>query len=957
MGMWNPFSVRVYSVRSPLRWTVGLGLCAWTSIHSVPSTFAQDPLAPPAPPKAEVATPEPPPSLSASSNTRLNDTATLERLGTVIGQGLQDAQELKRLGQLAKEAGDLRLAVRLLEQSLNSAQKEGVSPAEQARVMTALGDVLAQGGHAARGTPLLEAAGMMAHASGDPVARREALYALGREQWLAGTPQKAEKTLELALSLTEPPPPLVAKGLKSARPSRSLMGEEERTARLQLAEVYLESGQQLQALKQYRRIAEALATSDLQRLRAHVSEQVGWLESSQGNLTAAREAWGDALTQYRLLKDVSGEAQALDALAKVAFRQQNQPDAVDIGRKAAQAWASVPLPRQAMLSLAQVAWSHERLEQWPLALEQLEKALALARAGQFTEDEAALLARLGLVHQRMDNLDGAMTAFQQALELREKRQKPAGLGASADWVAPLALARLSSQLGKANTDQYFELALSRIDASNAGVGLNPIDLPWLDARLKAYDEVILRAMALGNVARAFDTTERARVRRYHDLSQAREGSPYLAAYQSASSGESGAAHALSAHRADVSPEVADRADEVLRGQSPRERARVNGYETPPMPVWNTKRALQFAHTHQTTLVSFFAIQEQLIAWVLTPDGRVEGMVLPMECSKVEEWVEWLQQRFSSPVPPVKGSKKLHTPSTPVSPLETFRSLDRDTYTLLRDLHRALIEPLLPWLPTSQDSALAVVSGGALLALPFGMLLDAEGSPLIQRHPVIQSPVTALLEPLYVRRNLVWVGKNELYLIGEGRGAGLPASAERMSTLDERLRKGAFRSSLDVYTVLTDLNATDEAAVNALARPTAVQLVAPAFYQDSHPWLSGLVFARGGEVADVDGVLTLAELPAGQLQARVAILPAGGAAGGPPVALLEPWALGWLGTGVQAVLQVQGNAGFPAPLADRFYQSLLLNRSPMNALRDMQLEALTQGVPFSQVGGLLMIGAL
>lgn len=865
------------------------------------------------------------PASSATASPPPTAQQVLEQLGAAIGAGLKDARLLQEEAMMARRAGDLSQAIRLLTDALSAAKAQALKPGAEAALMVDLGDTLAEAGEVERGVALLEAARQISAQAGEQNVQLQALSKLGREQALAGELRSARRTFEDALTV-----------LKQA-PSPAI----EQSIRLELTDIYLKQGMSDAALEQLLSLEKSTVASTERTLRAHILQRVAWILLEKNDPEAARTRLVETLQLFRQAGDRTGEAQALDALA-LSLRQSGAlREAAARRDQAAQVWASIPLERQALLSLAAGAEALELAGQYNEALPLLEKALSKAIQEGLETDAAALRARLGVLFDTVGNIEQAVKYLMAS---RSVRSKPGQPGA---WIASLGLARIHSRQGRIDADTFYQEALDLIDRDNASYSMTEVDAPWLSSRLQAYEEGILRALHSGEPERAFELAERLRVRRFRDLEQSRERAASLESW--------GKGRGITLLGSGPSrQEIEERVEEVLEGLAPTDLQT----STIRMPLWNAKRALQFARNNQTTLVAYTALSKYYVVWVLTPDGRVEVKELPIERSRIEEWQQLLLNRLQAePTTPRSGSSRAsNVVGTQKSSLTSVQKLDRDTYTLLRDLYNALIAPVAVYLPSQGSQRIAMVTGERLLALPFGMLLDSEGDPLLKRSPILTAPVTAMLEPLYVRRNIIWVGKAELFLMGEGRRDAFSVGYEPLAPLDQRLKTGVFKSYLDSYNVRTDINATDGAVVNALKRPTAVQLSTRGFFHRGQPWLGGVIFSRTGDVSEEDGVLTVAELPFGQLQARVLVMPVhdGAEALGERLA---PYSMGWLGAGAQSLVFPLGRTGLTGELADGFYAGLLKGLAPADALREAQLQALSRGEAFRKAAGLVFLGAL
>lgn len=837
-----------------------------------------------------------------------------EQLGGAIGAELKDALELQKRGRQAREAGDLTLAIRYFEQALSSSKEQGWKGDQRAVLMTELGDALAESGESQRGSALLSAAEQLAASTSSHRVRLLALTRLGREQWLADRPDEARRSFEKALAVLNTSPDV----------------ELEVDVRLQLSRIYLERDQQNRALEQLNVLQGLLNSPTQRRMRAWVLEQSATLEAGSAILDAAARHYDEALVLYRSLQDVSGEATTLDARARLEAQRGQWKDAAALWRQAVKVWEGVPLPRQAVLALAEVARCHEQQEQWGQAREALELALQKARTSGLVGDVPGLQTRLGRVFQQQSELALAVKSFREAIAASS------GSRTWTRWMAPLGLARVLDVTGSQEAGDSYLQALTALDETRADLTPDAIEAPWLSERQTAYEEAAARLLRKGQPEKALELTERARLRRFKDLLESRPGSPLLGALGS------GRGHALK-----VTPPLAQalngQLEEVLGGASP-----VSRLGSPRMPQsWDARRLQALARQQRTWVASWAFLGSELAGWVVTPEGKIEGKLLPTPRAVLEEKIGLLHARM------------LETESRPASGKTSggvASRLDKGALELLRSLNDALLQPFASLLPQEEGARLALVVEGLPALIPFGLLVNPANQALIERYSVIASPLASLLEPLYVRRSVIWVGKSELFLFGEARRSGVSAPEERLELVRPVLQQGAFRSHPDVLNVMTGPEATDASVAIALKRPAAVQLMTRAFYHQGHPFLSGWVLSDTGEVTEADGLLTCAELPFGELQARVVVLPPFDA---PELGKgrVSAVSLGWLTAGAQTLVYPVGGKGLTGATADRFYQGLMEGLSPMEALRRAQLAALLSGEPWNEVGALLLVGAI
>lgn len=150
---------------------------------------------------------------------------------------------------------------------------------------------------------------------------------------------------------------------------------------------------------------------------------------------------------------------------------------------------------------------------------------------------------------------------------------------------------------------------------------------------------------------------------------------------------------------------------------------------PPSPTIDMVIAASTRSGH--TLVEYFPLQDELVTWLVRPDGTVTVTRSPVSLATITQSATELRDLLT-----------LRRPSP--------RQRERTT-ALLEWLGQQLWSPLpVDALPTDPDEPVVVVPHGPLFRIPFSAIRDAQGRYLAQAHALIIAPAAAMLPQLRER---------------------------------------------------------------------------------------------------------------------------------------------------------------------------------------------------------------
>ncbi|MEA3357490.1 MAG: CHAT domain-containing protein, partial [Patescibacteria group bacterium] len=145
--------------------------------------------------------------------------------------------------------------------------------------------------------------------------------------------------------------------------------------------------------------------------------------------------------------------------------------------------------------------------------------------------------------------------------------------------------------------------------------------------------------------------------------------------------------------------------------------------------------LEIIKNNGSTVVEYFLMEEQLVIWVVSPEGEIETKIVPIDKTELEATIHKATCLLSSP----ENSKK-----------------DREQLLgFLHRLYQMLILPIEDLLPTSTpesiDKVVTLIPHGRLFKVPFGALVTSLGDDIekrpkyfIEAHPLAYSPSIEIL---------------------------------------------------------------------------------------------------------------------------------------------------------------------------------------------------------------------
>lgn len=531
---------------------------------------------------------------------------------------------------------------------------------------------------------------------------------------------------------------------------------------VEIGNAYLRQPQEGPALNAYRQALARPEIADATLLRAHALTSIAAIQRRQGDLDAAEASLAEGL-------DLFGEA---------------------------------PERRRALLVRAGI---HRVRGEADRARETYRQALDLYAGANDPLGEGRALAGLGLVLLGEGNVREAQASYEQAVALAESARDDDTL-----WHALWGLARCQRHDGDLEAAaRSLARSLNHVDLRREGLRTDEGKVTFVESVSDLFDELIdihlARAGAQAGEATvlppsealdaALAVAERARGSALLDLLGQRRrarlaqdhtarGSRFLPFDERApgmfvdfSPMSQSAPHigmGIAAPGEPTAPDLGALLDEVKR------LAREDG----TFPEGDLEAmAARLAHGEATMpgtsdeappeplplpRLVFHLLPEQTAVFAVSADGKVHAIVVPQGRDAVQAEVARLRAALGVDTAP-RGMRLARETRSRAA---TTRA---DSEPMLRDLYATYLAPLEPYLPSDAHTPLVIEPHGTLWLLPFAALLDADGIPLGERHPLLHSPSAAVLDG--IRREPDYGSPSDLRALVVGNPA-MPALSER-----------------------------------------------------------------------------------------------------------------------------------------------------------------------------------
>lgn len=448
----------------------------------------------------------------------------------------------------------------------------------------------------------------------------------------------------------------------------------------------------------------------------------------------------------------------------------------------------------------------------------LQSALDVATEIEDQAGMASTLNLLGKAYRHQGNDKQSLKVFRQALSINKVIENQPGVGLThhnmgETWLQAKDYSKASTALAK---------AVEIWEALRPGL-TNANKVSLFETQVMTYSYLQTALIALEKPDQALEVAERGRARAFIELLASRIGADSSRQFQQ------------------PSPPTIDQIRNIARSQ-------------------------------KATLVEYSLLPEQLLIWVITPDGLVS--LRQVDLNKLSEQS---QQSLPQMVAEARQAMEMGTGTDMMS-----LSLDglpvAQSPNHLSQLHQVLIDPIADLLPKNADERVIFIPHRELFMVPFPAL-EGEDGPLIARHTMLTAPSIQLLHYTEQRRKQLQQSPRKALVVGNpdmphiSPGVDLPA--EPLLPLPGAEQEAVKIASLLDTSALTGSDATESLVTEQMSKAPVIHLATHGLLEE----LKHLGFSIPGAIAltpsaqQNDGLLTTSEILNLDLQAELVVLSA------------------------------------------------------------------------------------
>ena len=582
-----------------------------------------------------------------------------------------------------------------------------------------------------------------------------------------------------------------------------------------------------------------------------------------GQYAKALEFYQQALTIRQEIGDRSGEAITLSNLGTIYLDLGQEVQALKFLEQALAIHTELGKRQAEGTTLNSIGALFERTGRYTQALEFYQKVLAIRKEVGDRRGEAVTLNNIGGIYTDLAQYLKAVESFQQALGIFREASDSGGEGMILNNIG--SVYRELNQYSQAL--EYYQQALAinqKIrDRKGEGVTLSNIG--------ELYDSQGQYSQAETTLFAAIEVWESLRAR---DLKDDQKVSIF----------EQQAYTYRLLQRALVAQNKSEQA--LLIAERGRARAlvelldsklskKINNQTNIKHP--NLREIKQIASQQNATLVQYSIVNEplkvegkqewqqsKLYIWVIKPTGEIGFEQVDLKKSlntSLQELVTTSRQSIGV------RARSLYTEFDP-TPAQTDR---------LKQLHKLLIEPIAPYLPTEPNQRIIFIPQNELFLAPFPALQDASGKYLIQKHTILTAPSIQVLQLTHEKRKAV--SGNGAVVVGNPTMPSVTTKLgeppQRLSNLPAAQKEATDIAQLLNTKALTGQEATKAGVLPKLSKARMIHLATHGLLDDFKglgvPGAIALAPDGTGELND--GLLTSNEIFDLKLNAELVVLSA------------------------------------------------------------------------------------
>lgn len=468
--------------------------------------------------------------------------------------------------------------------------------------------------------------------------------------------------------------------------------------------------QALEIFQQFGSTDNGLSFGEVRLLYDRLSQNAPALEFRQQGIAVRREVG----TAFKTTFSASpGRAATLNNLAQIyssfgelatalKLHQQALAVARDLGDRAGEA-----------ISLNSIGQVYYKLGQVEPALKTYEQALAVYRQVGDRTGEGVTLSNIGRLYDRLGNSSQALKFYRQALQIHRDVKDQANEGVTLSNIGRLLLK--SGKLKEAT--ETLRQAAQVLESLRPGLS-DTAKVSLFETQSSTYRALQQALVAQNQPEGALEIAERGRARAFVEL---------LAGKLSAT---------------DASPDMPE--------------IKPLGAKPNSIATSSVAEIRQIAKTHNSTLVEYSVIEDnllsqgktpttQILIWVIKPNGQITLRQTTLPPSLKNSSLETLVLDSRGAIGAGNRGFTFNENAALIAQVAANIPDESGPSLELQTLHQVLIQPIADLLPSNPTDRVIFIPQGSLFLVSFPALQDAQGKYLIEQHTIITAPAIKVLD--------------------------------------------------------------------------------------------------------------------------------------------------------------------------------------------------------------------
>jgi tetratricopeptide (TPR) repeat protein len=267
---------------------------------------------------------------------------------------------------------------------------------------------------------------------------------------------------------------------------------------------------------------------------------------------------------------------------------------------------------------------------------------------------------------------------------------------------------------------------------------------------------------------------------------------------------------------------------------------------------NLNEILQTSQRLNTTILAYFPIESGLLIWAVKPDGSIAGYLNKVNVTRLETLLD--ERRLLREIKNPSTDKLREIVGEPATNNAPSANIDEELKAFL------FPEMITASLPTEAESKILIVASGKLSTISFIDLKDNQGSYLIDKFVVLQSPsLSTFIRPSIIRNKIEPIATRENLVFG------IPATnsfnGNNLTVLNEAKAEVKASSAVNAK-ALTGVMATKVNLCDQGKGKQILHIIAYSYLNDKEPAKSFLLLTPQTDDQGMlvnDGVINITDL--------------------------------------------------------------------------------------------------